>query len=196
MPQQIKRILEPEEIFRLYQEIENEIHLMLLKTTLKHGLRNSEAVNLKKDHIDFGTDELLVYLGKGDKDRKIPIPNNFRDELKEYVEALETEYLFPNGRGSHYSTRYFEKLMDKYCVKAGLYPDNVTIDNIREKIPKKRRITPHSLRHTYATQIYKKGVDLKKIQKLLGHSELATTADIYSHLSVEDVRDAVNKLPY
>ncbi len=132
------------------------------------GLRVSEVVNLKVEQINFQS-RLIRVMGKGKKERIIPLGEKALDSLKSYMEERERkgfgdkEYLFLNIRGNKLSTRMVENYIKKYG---------------------KKDITPHSLRHSFATHLLESGADLRSIQKLLGHESLSTTQK-YLHLNFD-----------
>jgi len=147
------------------------------------GLRVSELVNLKINDIDF--DSCLVKtLGKGSKERIIPIGDYaiyfVLKYLKEYRPLLlkkeYTDYLFLNNRGTKISRQSFYKIVEDLAVKKNI----------------KTKISPHTLRHSFATHLLDRGADIVSIKELLGHSSLATT-QIYTHISNQKLQDEYNK---
>lgn len=158
----------------------NKAMLELMYAT---GLRVSELVNLKINDIDF--DSCLVKtLGKGSKERIIPIGNYaiyfLLKYLKEYRPLLlkkeYTDYLFLNNRGTKISRQTFYKLIEELAIKKNI----------------KTKISPHTLRHSFATHLLDRGADIVSIKELLGHSSLATT-QIYTHISNQKLQDEYNK---
>ena len=137
------------------------------------GLRVSECVNLKIGDLELDEGIGWVRRGKGAKDRAIFFSKLLIDELKKYIQTLaESEiYLFPSRDGWHLSTRNIQKIIKLAAKKA--------------KIPKK--VTAHKLRHSFATHNLDKGVDIRIIQELLGHSDLSTT-QIYTHVANRDIK--------
>ncbi|ACZ49002.1 site-specific tyrosine recombinase [Anaplasma centrale str. Israel] len=140
------------------------------------GLRISEAVNVK--FCDLGQDGLRV-LGKGSKERVIPVLPWVRRAIDEYVancphlrvhSASGTEYIFVGLRGGRLSRTYFAHRMRKLRRRVGL-PETTT---------------PHTLRHSFATHLFLEGADIRVVQELLGHASLATT-QIYTHLDYNSV---------
>ena len=201
MKQRNKRILTPEEESKLYQNSQKESHrdYMLITTTLKLGLRNSEAVTLQRKHIDLEDNTTHIIDSKNNKDRLVPIPDLLQDELAYYFKKKEIQdeedYLFPSKRrDKHLSTRAFEMKIWKYAVQSNLYPDNITLDNVAYRIPYRERIVPHSLRHTYATRLLRQGEPMAKVSRLLGHEKVNVTVEIYGHLNVEDLRQTAQTI--
>lgn len=196
MSQKNKRILTRKEEKHLFKVREDPRDYMLIATTLKHGLRNSEAVSLQRKHTDLEESVIKVIEGKNNKDRLVPIPSDFQDELKYYFDEQNInepeDYLFPSYRSdSHLTPRAFEMKMRYYAIKGGLYPDNITYDNVARKIPYEERIVPHSLRHTYATRMLRAGEPMAKVSRLLGHEGVEVTVDVYGHMDIEDLRPSV-----
>ena len=194
------RILSEDEIRKLLSTIKNDTDQMIVEVCLNHGLRNLETMSLKKKHIDFDTRRIEIIDSKNDKDRQVPIPDHFEKKLENWVGDLSHEdYLFPSPvfPDQHLTTRYFQKLMHRVCLSAGLYPDEIqSVEEVTVKLDRQERITPHSLRHTYATRLLRNGTPMGKVKKLLGHSSVKTTIDTYQHLTIEDTRPHINAITY
>lgn len=143
------------------------------------GLRVSELCNLKKSDVDLDRNLIVVRGGKGAKDRVVPIPDELAEEIKSYLETRDdgSEYLLVEERRKKkdkLSTKTVWYLLRKYGQKAGI------------------KVTPHMLRHSFATHMLERGVDIRAIQELLGHSNLSTT-QIYTKVTVEHLRKAQEK---
>lgn len=144
------------------------------------GLRDDEAKRLEWPHIDFEREEIYVR-GKGDKERHVPMPADLavalqfiRDWQKEY--SLKTPYvLFSPETGQRMGD--IRKAIERAKKAAGIT----------------KRVTPHQLRHAYATHLLENGADIREIQALLGHQDIQTT-QIYTHVSMEQKRRAMKKL--
>jgi integrase/recombinase XerD len=192
MSQKNVRTLTPQELKNLYMVADSERDYMLLKITAKHGLRNSEAVSLQKKDIELKESRVNISESKNDKDRYVPIPGDFIEELRIFVSDFSQEdYLFPSKRSpTHLTTRAFQQKMREYSLKAGLYPSGTTEEDVSQ-MPYSERVMPHTLRHTYATQLLKAGVEMPKVSRLLGHDSIKTTVDTYGNLIIEDLREAV-----
>lgn len=152
------------------------------------GLRVSELVSLTIDSIiqDEETNRYIILIrGKGDKERIVPINNIAISVIKEYLATRperfkSSKYLFPSNSKSGYITRQgFAKLLKEVAVDVG--------------IPK-NKISPHVIRHAFATHLLSNGADLLSIQKLLGHKDISTT-QIYTHVSNEKIKDLVSNNP-
>lgn len=151
----------------------------MLKVMYSSGLRVSELLNLRKENINF-QHNLLTIKGKGSKQRSVPICEEAMDMLKEYLVKYRsvnkgngTNYIFLNPSGKPLSRVYFYKEVKKYALKAGI----------------DREISPHTLRHSFATHLLEDGAELRIVQELLGHSKIETT-QIYTHISTKRVMNA------
>ena len=154
----------------------------IIHLALGTGLRVSELTSLKVDHIHFkrGSNQIVVYNGKGNKDRIVTINNNLKSIIQQYMDYHPSEYLFPSERGKQLTRSGIQQIFKKWANKAGL--------------PKRYSI--HSLRHTYATNLYKaSGYNLRLVQKQLGHSSISTT-QVYADTFDEDLEIAVEKLDF
>lgn len=145
------------------------------------GLRLSEIVGLDIQDVDFERGSIKV-MGKGRKERLVPMNRAARQVLTEWmaqrpVSTKGSDALFLSRDGDRISPRSVQYLVRRAARAAGLDP----------------RISPHKLRHTFATSLYAEAVDLRDIQELLGHANIASTS-IYTHTNVDKVRAAVNKL--
>ncbi|QDA31769.1 recombinase XerC [Thermococcus indicus] len=143
------------------------------------GLRVSELCNLKRRDVDLERSIIVVRGGKGAKDRVIPIPEFLAREIRAYLETRsdDSEYLLVEERRREkdkLSTKTVWYLLKRYGVRAGV------------------EVTPHRLRHSFATHMLENGVDIRAIQELLGHSNLSTT-QIYTKVTVEHLRKAQEK---
>lgn len=154
----------------------NKAMLELLYAT---GTRISELLNLELNHIDF--DECIIRVtGKGKKDRIIPIGNTAINYLKLYINdyrkfILKTKtnnYVFLNKNGEKMSRQGFFKILKELAHNAGIT----------------KELSPHTLRHSFATHLLNNGADLRIIQELLGHENLSTT-EIYSHLGNKKIEE-------
>jgi site-specific recombinase XerD len=148
-------------------------------TFLYTGLRLSELTGLKVRDLDLSAGTARV-MGKGARERIIPLHPVLREKLQAWlnlrpIPPLPDSALFPREEDGHLTTRQVGYIVRKCVLAAGI----------------STRITPHKLRHTFATQLLHRGADLVEIKELLGHSQLATTS-IYTHTSVERLRRAVD----
>lgn len=145
---------------------------VILEFLYSTGLRISELVKLQKRDIDFDERTIRVR-GKGEKDRIVLFDENTRDLIDNYIETQnqKSEYLFINKNGRKLTTRYVQMMIKEYAEKAGI----------------KKKVTPHVLRHSFATHLLKNGVDIRVIQQLLGHSSLSTT-QIYTNVDMDTIK--------
>lgn len=150
----------------------------MLEVMYATGMRVSELVNLKLNDIDLSQDIIRVF-GKGSKDRIVPIGDYAKEYLtiylKEYrsfmLKKYNNDYVFLNNHGSKMTRQGFFKIIKKLASEKGI----------------KKELSPHTIRHSFASHLLKYGADLRTIQELLGHSDISTT-QIYTHLTNEELR--------
>ncbi len=147
----------------------------LFEVLYSTGCRISEVMGLKWDEIDMASGKLIV-TGKGGKSRLVIVGKYARDALAAYRGAFGDGdgHIFRTHRGAVMSPRDAERVMKKYLASAGLPPD----------------VTPHKLRHSFATHLLDAGVDVRNVQEMLGHASLSTT-QIYTHVSLEHLKDSM-----
>ena len=188
-PKQEKRLpkfLEYEDVQRLLNTPPSNSWLgsrdrAIMETLYSTGLRVSELVALNLEDIDF-LSEVLHVRGKGKKERISPIGAPALQSIQHYMEFrnrraqsngnFDPKVLFVNKHGKRLSTRSVRRKMDKYLAMAGLDPS----------------ISPHTLRHSFATHMLNNGADLRSVQELLGHQSLSTT-QIYTHLTTKKLKE-------
>lgn len=160
----------------------------ILETLYSTGVRVSELVDLDRGELDE-IGEALTIRGKGKKERIVPLGSHALRAINHYLATLDGDGrfakvreafeagqptpLFINKSGGRLSSRSVRRKLDKYLIEAGLDPD----------------ISPHTLRHSFATHLLDNGADLRSVQELLGHQSLSTT-QVYTHLSTQRMRDA------
>lgn len=147
----------------------------LFETLYSTGCRIGEVTPLKWSDIDFARGTAIV-TGKGSKDRLVILGSKALDalgRLRGASAADDGDAVFRSSAGKAASSRFIERRMKKYLAEAGLSPD----------------LTPHKLRHSFATHLLDAGADLRSVQEMLGHSSLSTT-QVYTHVSVERLKDA------
>jgi integrase/recombinase XerD len=169
-------VLSKQEVRRLIANSGNERNMLIIKMLYSSGLRLSECINLKSNDIEFDEGIMWVRSGKGKKDRLAIISDSLSRELKRYIDKNNTEHIF-SGPNGPFSPRYIEKIVKKAAEDAGI----------------KKKVTPHTLRHCFATHLLESGVDIRKIQELLGHSNLQTT-QIYTKVSKEELKKVKSPL--
>jgi integrase/recombinase XerD len=161
-------VLSQQEALLLINTPKNLKHRAMLSLAYATGLRRSEILSLKLVDIDSARGIIRVIAGKGKKSREVPAPLALIEQLREYWRRYRPEtYLFESSKpGLPYSASSFEKVIKMISAKAGI----------------KKVVSPHILRHSFATHMLDKGINLKRLQMILGHSSLKTTS-IYLHLS-------------
>ena len=150
----------------------------MIKLFLNTGLRLSEMLDLEWKNINLMTGQLKVVEGKGSKDRILWINEIMLQELQSWREDQAehigtTEYVFSNRHGNRLKNSDIRQMVYKYSEKA-----------------LKKRISPHTLRHTYATDLYRETKDIRLVQKALGHADLSTTL-IYTHIVDDHLENAL-----
>lgn len=155
---------------------------LIVRIFYNTGMRLSELVNLKEMHIDASNKTLKV-LGKGNKERIIPVSGgaitqikNYQAEKRKIFKEFDEVYLLVNKKGKKLYNKYVYLAVSKYLKKV------TTLD----------KTSPHVLRHSFATHLTNNGADLNSVKELLGHSSLAAT-QIYTHNSIEKLKDIHKK---
>jgi integrase/recombinase XerC len=174
---------------------ENEINLLfnikkkkirdiaIIELLYSCGLRVGELINLNLNNIDFIYNTIIVK-GKGNKERIVPIGNKCIEVIKEYINERKVKKIpytiespiFLNKNNLRLSERSIRRILNKYAIIAGI----------------KKKISPHTLRHTFATHMLDRGCDLRSVQKMLGHENLSTT-QIYTHVTIESLKKIYKK---
>ncbi|MGC8977476.1 MAG: tyrosine recombinase XerC, partial [Candidatus Ratteibacteria bacterium] len=142
------------------------------------GIRVGELANLKINDINF-VDELIKVKGKGKKERMVPVGKIALNCLIEYIEKRpnkKEEFVFLNKYGGRLTERSIERIIKKYSLIQGI----------------NKKVTPHTFRHTFATHLLDRGADLRFVQELLGHERITTT-QIYTHLTIEKLKELYEK---
>jgi integrase/recombinase XerD len=151
----------------------------MLEVLYATGLRVSELVNLKHNQVNLNQGVLRI-VGKGNRERLIPLGEEAVRWLQQFVQGpraeilleRQTDYLFPTRRGDRMTRQAFWHIIKRYARKAGV----------------QKELSPHTLRHAFATHLLNHGADLRVVQMLLGHSDLSTT-QIYTHVARERMKD-------
>lgn len=182
IPKRLPRFLNKEEIFGILDlpgddDYRSRRDRAVLELLYSCGLRVSELVGLNLLSLDLDN-RLIRVMGKGSKERLIPVGKKAADRLMEYFElrpkvlarGKESHAVFLNQRGGRLTVRSIQRLLDTAIRKAGL----------------SKQISPHVLRHTFATHLLNAGADLRSIQELLGHASLSTTQK-YTHVNLEQL---------
>ena len=182
----LPEFLTPQEVDQLKDSIdlskpEGHRNRAIIEVLFSCGLRVSELVNLKWSHV-YADEKFLRILGKGSKERLVPISNTALKEIENYlpwrnslkIKPGEEDYVFLNRRGGHLTRVMILIMLKEQAEEAGI----------------KKTISPHTLRHSFATALLEGGADLRVIQALLGHESIGTT-EIYTHMSMQTLREEV-----
>jgi integrase/recombinase XerD len=151
----------------------------MLEVLYATGVRVSELINLKLSQINLNQGVLRI-VGKGDRERLIPLGDEAQDWIREFIEGprveilleRQTDYLFPTRRGDRMTRQAFWHIIKRYARKAGVT----------------KKLSPHTVRHAFATHLLNNGADLRVVQLLLGHSDVSTT-QIYTHVARERMKE-------
>ena len=181
----LPRILEAEEVQRMFEAAEDRAasgelaavrNLALLELLYGSGLRASELVGLPRGSVRPGQPFLMV-LGKGSKERLVPISTRAQEAVAKWLDISPggTSWLFPSGK-THLSRVRLFQIVRAMAADAGIVPE---------------RVSPHVLRHAFATHLLSGGADLRVLQSLLGHADIATT-QIYTHVDSARLVELVN----
>jgi integrase/recombinase XerD len=152
----------------------------MLRLMLNTGLRLAEVTALKWRDINLTTGKLMVRQGKGAKDRTLWVAEADIDRLRSWRERQATacagtyKHVFTTLEGKPLGHRYVQRMVKRYAAKAGI----------------NKNISPHTLRHSFATDLYRETSKIRLVQKVLGHSDLSTTM-IYTHIFDEEVESAL-----
>ena len=155
----------------------------MLETMYSSGLRVSELLKLEKGQVNL-TKGIITVFGKGAKERKVPLADYAIEYIKQYIKEVrnknenkESKYLFLSKKGEPISRIYFFKQVKKYSELAGI----------------STTVSPHTLRHSFATHLLNHGAQLRIVQGMLGHTNIATT-QIYTHVSSEKLKSDYDKI--
>lgn len=182
----LPEFLTPQEVDMLKNSIdvskpEGHRNRAIIEVLFSCGLRVSELVNLKWSQL-YAEERFVRVLGKGSKERLVPVSDLALKEIEHYmpwrnslkIKPGEEDYVFLNRRGSHLTRTMILIMLKEQAVEAGI----------------QKTISPHTLRHSFATALLEGGADLRVIQALLGHESIGTT-EIYTHISMQTLRNEV-----
>lgn len=188
-PDKLPKVLSEEEQRRFLAQFNTRYpsphrNLLLCRLMLEAGLRVGEAVALRPEHIDLDTCRVVVREGKGAKDRVVWITDELRDLVAEWLERraewLEEReacpWLFPTRHGTQVKKRYVRAMVKRTARKA--------------EVQEADRVSPHTLRHSFATDLLRETTNLRLVQKALGHADISTT-QIYTHLTDGELEAAM-----
>ncbi len=163
-------ILSKNEIKNLFDKLQTQKSKLMISLMYACGFRVSELINLKIDDLNFSEKIGHIRQAKGNKDRIFNIPEFLTEELQDQAEKQKGKTYFFTGRNGKLSMRNIQKIVSSTANRAGL-----------------KNVHCHTLRHSFATHLLEDGVDIRKIQELLGHTDLSTT-QIYTHVSTEELK--------
>jgi site-specific recombinase XerD len=160
-------VLSKEEIHKMIEVTTNPKHNCIISLLYGTGVRVSELTHIKMCDIDLDRKLLYVFQGKGKKDRIVMLPEKLLLILQKQTELKrKDDFLFTNGRGGRLTEATIQKIVMHSAQKAGI----------------RKNVSPHTLRHSFATHLLENGTDIRYIQELLGHAKLQTT-QIYTHVA-------------
>lgn len=169
------------EIKKMIEKTDNLKHKLIISLLYSAGLRLSELTNLKKEDLNLENNTIYISQGKGQKDRVTLLSEVVRSLLLKYLCTYTSKSIYLiEGRRGKYTSRSVQNVINMAAIRA--------------KIEKK--VTPHMLRHSFATHLLEDGVDIRHIQKLLGHSKLETTS-LYTHVAtrnLENIKSPLDKI--
>ncbi len=169
--------LTKEEVSSLFNAAGSTKSKLIMQFLYSSGLRVSEICNLKLEDLDLLNKKGFVRDGKGGKDRLFFIAHTLAIDLKHFAQGQKKGYLFTNYKGDKMSERNIQKIVSGAGKRAEIT----------------KQVTPHKLRHSFATHLHDAGTSIRTIQALLGHSNLQTT-EIYTHISEKKLKDVKNPL--
>lgn len=185
-PDHLPEVLSTEEVDMLEDAIdlskwEGQRNKAIIEVLFSCGLRVSELVSLRLSNI-YSEEHFLRVMGKGSKERLVPISQRALEELSKWfddrdkmaIKPGEQDYVFLNRRGSHLTRTMILIMIKRYAQAAGI----------------KKTISPHTLRHSFATALLEGGADLRAIQSMLGHESISTT-EIYTHIDTSTLRQEI-----
>ncbi len=169
----LPNVLSKEEVKRIITSPTNTKHRAMLSLIYACGLRRSELLNLKPEHVDSKRGLLIIKQAKGNKDRVVPISDKIIEMLREYYKMYKPKVWLFEGQqeGEQYSAESIQKVLKDATIKAKV----------------NKPVTLHWLRHSYATHLLESGTDLRYIQEILGHKSSKTT-EIYTHVSTQSIQ--------
>ncbi len=186
-PQHLPDVLTDEEITKIQATFDLSLpdqyrNNVIIEVLYGCGLRVSELVNLKMSNI-YADEQMLQIIGKGNKERWVPINPRALDLIDTYIHNVrvhydikpgEEKFIFINRLGRHLSRNYVFMFLQQAVENAGI----------------NKHVSPHSLRHSFATELVENGADLRAVQEMLGHESISTT-EIYTHLTRDTLRNTI-----
>ncbi len=170
-------VLTKDEMKKLIETASTQKSKLMLMLLYSSGLRVSECCSLKVNDLELDQKMGWVRNGKGGKDRLFILSEGLVEALRGYISTKTSEHLFANKSGKQLSARNIQKIVGTTARRAGI----------------QKEVTPHTLRHSFATHLLESGESIRRIQELLGHSNLQTT-QIYTKVSTEELRKVKSPL--
>jgi integrase/recombinase XerD len=175
----LPKVLTKDEVRALFHATRFGRNRLMLELMYGSGCRVSEVVKMKVEDINLKERTAMIRGGKGSKDRMIVLSKDWIRELKKYLgkKKAQSEFIFSKKNGKNITTDTVQRIVREAAEQAGI----------------KKHVTPHSLRHSYATHLLEAGTNIRYIQSLLGHSNLSTT-QIYTNVANEQLKKVVSPL--
>lgn len=167
-------VLNKDEMNRMLESTLNLKHRLILMFLYYTGIRLNEVINLKWEDIDFQRSVLHLKVAKGERERVVFLHDNLKSFI-EYFNIKKEGMIFLSNFEKKYDKRTIQSMVKSAAKRAGI----------------SKRVTPHTLRHSFATHLLEGGADIRHIQKLLGHANLQTT-QIYTHVANKDIKKLAN----
>lgn len=166
---QLPTVLSKEEVKKLIEVTTNIKHKTMIQLLYGAGLRVGELVRLKMCDLDFDRERVHVVLAKGNKDRYTLLPQSLIEILQKQAKVKKpTDFLFTNSKGDHLTEKTVGNIIEQSKIKAKF----------------SKHISPHTMRHSFATHLLEHGTDIRYIQELLGHTKIETTQR-YTHVAIQ-----------
>lgn len=181
-PDKLPKILTEQESDALLSEPNRRYYsperdFLAMRLMLETGLRVGEVVALKPEHVDLEAGKITVREGKGAKDRIVYARNGLLSDLRDWMDRRpESDWLLPTSKGTQTDTEHIRRSVKRYAEDA--------------EIEEIERVSPHTLRHTFATRLLESCGNIRRVQEALGHSDLSTTM-IYTHVTNADLEEAM-----
>lgn len=183
----LPNIFNKKQLLALFESTDDSDVFMGCFIALFCGLRISEVCNLKKQDIDLESEKVFVRQGKGGKDRIVMLPSKIKPLIEKWFRLNDSEYFISGSHDKKYIPEILSKNFKKYLKKA-----NLSIKTFKTTVGQQRYVYSfHTLRHTYATYLLEKGVDLYYVQRSLGHVDIHTT-QIYAYITNSDLQNKIN----
>lgn len=164
-------VLSKEEVKKMIYATENLKHKLIIMFLYYAGLRLNEVINLRWQDIDYDREIIHIKDAKGSKDRVVFLHRELKKLLEIYSENIREGVVLASQRSGRYNKRTIQKIVKNAAVKSDIT----------------KNVTPHTLRHSFATHLLEAGADIRYIQHLLGHKNLKTT-QIYTHIANKDIK--------